>query len=940
MRKLLHIYFPLIFSIVMLIITQVSPILYAESFISYENLTMGAPEYDYVDLDTSNVDSSNPAYKGTHSNFTSQKYYDSIYDTLTEADYEVVVNNTENFVDSNSCNIDGSDPADKGSHGNFTAQQYADSFYDTLTEQNTGGADVWGITSSAFPSTATHSNYRYMGGTSPDIDNMKATKLHIRYSGTGTMAIALYTGGSLTNPTGATKRTEAYKVALSAGWNVIDVPDYDWPKNTVTWIGWCHGGGSVYYSSSSADAGDFQSARGRWSQTSPSNADETSSMPTNPGSGSFGSSWYAVYVEYEIVNYEMDLEVQWTNADYDETNEYLCIRTGSTNWGAEDIKVDVWTGSWTNMISDLAPNTWNNISISTYLTSSTLTIRFKGGTESNDMNKDSWDIECSLIHVWSFETNHELDLEIQWTDVNYTRANEELCIKTGTTGAEGIEVYVWNVTGSSWHLIFEDLRAGDWNNASVTDYLTSSTFTLRFLGGTETNDTNQDSWQIDCALLHTWMPAESAHANFTYMPPVPYANDTVTFDASASTSDYGYIISYEWYFGDSTSGTGMVVNKVYKGAGNYTVTLNVTDSEGAKDTASKSIMIVLRPENLVIDLYNQKGGQGPNEPSENFVPREIVVLTALVTYHGDPVEHKLVGFEVRNDIGELVLDRSNMTDANGLATINFTISGECLSGIFGTWSALAIVSVAEQMVNDTLTFKVRGILLDVYTQKPESYSGRGFDQPSDAFAPQEEVILYGEVHYDCEPIANKLVAFEVKGPAGEKIIYRSNLTDEHGIATISFRLASNATFGIYNVFATVEVLGQNTYDTLAFRVGWIIEILMIQTVDQNCNPQTVFKRGEQMYFNVTIHNIAFTSKMATLTIVIYDECGVPIGQVTPQHWSVPPETSVIFIIGLPIPKWAFLGVGNIYVNAYTDLPQFGGTPYCPETSTTFMITKP
>jgi len=903
-------------------------------------LTTGVPEYDYVDLDTSNVDSSNPADKGTHSNFTSQKYYDSIYDTLTEGDYEVVVNDTENFVDNNSCNMDGSDPADRGSHGNFTAQQYADSFYDTLTEENTGGADVWGITSSAFTSTSTHSNYRYMGGTSPDIDNMKVTKLHVRYSGTGTMAIALYTGGSLTNPTGATKRTEVYNVALSSGWNVIDVPDYNWSKNTITWIGWCHGGGSVYYSSSSADAGDFQSARGRWSQTTPSNADETSPMPTNPSSGSFGNSWFAVYVEYEILNYELDLEVQWTTADYDEANEYLCIRTGSTNWGSEDIKVDVWTGSWTNMISDLAPNTWNNISISTYLISSTLTIRFKGGTESNDMNEDSWDIECSLVHVWSFKTNHELDLEIQWTDVNYTRANEELCIKTGITGAEDIEVYVRNVTGSSWHLIFEDLSAGDWNNASVTDYLTSSTFTVRFLGGTETNDTNQDSWQIDCALLHIWTSTESAHASFTYMPPVPYVNDTVTFDASASTSDNGYIISYEWYFGDSTSGTGIVVNKVYEAAGNYTVTLTVTDSEGAKATASKSITVVVRPEGPVIDLYNQKGGQGPNEPSEDFAPREMVVLTALLTYYGEPVEYKLVGFEVRNAIGEVVLYRINMTDANGLATTNFTILGECLPEIFGTWTALAIVSVAEQTVSDTLTFKVRGPLLDVYTQKPEPYSGKGFDQLSDAFAPQEEVILYGEVHYDCEPVEGKLVAFEVKDPAGEKIIYRSNLTDEHGIATISFRLASNATFGTYNVLATVEVLGQQTYDTLTFKVGWIIEILMIQTVDEYCNPQTVFRRGEQMYFNVTVQNIAFTSKMTTLTVVVYDECGVPIGQAIPQHLLIPPETSSIFIIGLSIPKWAFLGVGSIYANAYTDLPQFGGTPYCPEISVTFMITKP
>jgi len=204
-------------------------------------------------------------------------------------------------------------------------------------------------------------------------------------------------------------------------------------------------------------------------------------------------------------NYELDLEVQWTTADYDETNEYLCINTGSTNWGDEDIKVDVWNttlGDWDNLISDLASNTWNNYSISGYLTSVNLTIRFLGGSESSDANQDSWDIECSLIHVWSTDTNYQLDLEIQWTNADYTRTNEELCIKTGTTDAEDIKVDVWN--GSAWVTLITDLNPTSWNNVSVSDYLTNSTFTIRFNGGNETDDTNPDSWNIDATLLHIW----------------------------------------------------------------------------------------------------------------------------------------------------------------------------------------------------------------------------------------------------------------------------------------------------------------------------------------------------------------------------------------------------------------------------------------------------
>ncbi|MFX0062256.1 MAG: Ig-like domain-containing protein [Candidatus Hermodarchaeota archaeon] len=54
----------------------------------------------------------------------------------------------------------------------------------------------------------------------------------------------------------------------------------------------------MYYSTSSSNAGDFQTARGRWSQSSPSNYDENTALPSSPGSGSFSNYWYAVYAKY------------------------------------------------------------------------------------------------------------------------------------------------------------------------------------------------------------------------------------------------------------------------------------------------------------------------------------------------------------------------------------------------------------------------------------------------------------------------------------------------------------------------------------------------------------------------------------------------------------------------------------------------------------------
>jgi hypothetical protein len=431
---------------------------------------------------------------------------------------------------------------------------------------------------------------------------------------------------------------------------------------------------------------------------------------------------------------------------------------------------------------------------------------------------------------------------------------------------------------------------------------------------------------------------EAPQANFKWIPLIPYVNENIMFDASLSTPGEGEIILYNWDFGDNTTATGVMVEKAYINPANYTITLTVTNSLGLNDTTSKTVTVLPKPEEIIIDLYNQRGGQGRNQASEDFAPGEIVELTALLTYHNEPVQYKPVSFEIRDAMDETVLYRSAMTDENGLAKVNFTIQAECLPKIFGTWTAFAISTVSEQVVSDTLTFKVSGPYLDVYTQHPDPYSGRGSNQPSDAYAPQEEVILYGEAHWNCEPIEYKFVTFEVRDPTGEAIDYRVNATDQHGITMVSFRLASNATFGIYTVFASVEILGKIANDTLTFRVGWIIENLEIITMDETGAIKTFFARGENVCFNLTAKNIAFTSRTVTFTIVAYDENDVPIGCVALHGVAIDPGICQIFIISIKIPNWAFVGTAYVYANAYTNFPKANGVPYCPEVFTLFTIT--
>jgi hypothetical protein len=147
---------------------------------------------------------------------------------------------------------------------------------------------------------------------------------------------------------------------------------------------------------------------------------------------------------------------------------------------------------------NLTANQWNNVSITDYLTSNQFTIQFLGETETGDSTEDTWEIDVAIIHIWIAE-NYEIDLEVQWTNVDYSETNEELCIYGGTMGSENLQVDVW--TGASWQNVIPNLNNG-WNNYTVSSYLTSSTFTIRFKGSNETADSIQDSWDIDATLLH------------------------------------------------------------------------------------------------------------------------------------------------------------------------------------------------------------------------------------------------------------------------------------------------------------------------------------------------------------------------------------------------------------------------------------------------------
>jgi hypothetical protein len=514
----------------------------------------------------------------------------------TSATVTVSAANTYNYVDNSASNVDSS--PGNGAHSNFTAQKYGpDSIFDTLTEQNTGGGSGSFGSSSGTSYTTVSANYMYGSVFTSPADTGGATLQNITWYGRGsftsgnakavlllhsTLAIvAVSNAGSFT--TTAAERTYTFASPPTISSNTQYVLMMIFSVSTRFYYG--------------------------LGNTSQGHLDTTNSYttPTNPTDATHNNNQYRIRAAYNkpSYNYELDQEEQWTNTNYHETNEELCISiigtnthsldatggymivgSGTPNWGSTSGTISFWikwdaiaNRPWgqhdnmetrfegANLVLDwgaagsLISGTtftsdswyfiaivWNEATNRLYLyvgdqnniptlndqntawTSTVSTvgvtqnnfIASKGGLEPTDGHGEDlryWNTDRTLLAIQS-----DYDIELTGSETNlrsYFKLNNNFDDigpnnNDGSSSGscsfspdvpfpglpeESIRVDVWN--GSSWQNVFASLTNG-WNNISVSTYLTSSTFTIRFKGSMETGDTTQDSLNIDAALLNVW----------------------------------------------------------------------------------------------------------------------------------------------------------------------------------------------------------------------------------------------------------------------------------------------------------------------------------------------------------------------------------------------------------------------------------------------------
>jgi len=331
------------------------------------------------------------------------------------------------FVDLNDSNVDSS--ADKGTQSNFTAQQSApDLICDRLTEVNSGGG--WSIVTlingESFEGNWPPTGWTATGGWNKETDYVHSGSYSADFDGGSS-------SGSLTTPNLDASDTDVIHVDF-------------WYRD-----GGCEAGEFRLYYYNDAGSWDLMSDLGTGSENQwihyQHNVTQSQYLISNfkirisaSGSGSSDDAYIddvTVKKEVDTTSYQLDLEEQWTNVNYTQPNQDLCIKAGSL--GSENLKVDLRNGgTWVNVatLTGLV-NGWKNVSVASYVTSSTLTIRFRGDSDGLDSVQDSWDIDAVLLaphpDLSFLSAQQESTIVVEWLQNGAIRClgqNLELTTKT------------------------------------------------------------------------------------------------------------------------------------------------------------------------------------------------------------------------------------------------------------------------------------------------------------------------------------------------------------------------------------------------------------------------------------------------------------------------------------------------------------------------------
>ena len=262
---------------------------------------------------------------------------------------------------------------------------------------------------------------------------------------------------------------------------------------------------------------------------------------------------------------------------------------------------------------------------------------------------DGKDNVYALYNKWVGGTNYLIyPKELNWTtlvvsnnwgnstEIASTLQGQQLQPRGVTVTTDSTVYLLWShYNGSKWDASYYSYQeanvnwhapiiAGSGLSATVRNsyFNTPSAFMYVYIDSQNTSDQKLVFKRFGV----TPTPNQPPIASFTYLPENPSVNQEITFDASSSSDPDGEIVKYEWDFGDEKKGEGKIVKHSYSKEGSYTVTLTVTDNEGAYAEKSLEVKVTKLPKFLTLPYldpnikiqqgwrYNAPIGPNPEDP--------------------------------------------------------------------------------------------------------------------------------------------------------------------------------------------------------------------------------------------------------------------------------------------------------------------------------------
>jgi hypothetical protein len=202
-------------------------------------------------------------------------------------------------------------------------------------------------------------------------------------------------------------------------------------------------------------------------------------------------------------------------------------------------------------------------------------------------------LEFTVDESFSEETNVVIRAQAADNATAFSTASFNLTNRPLTTASTPWSVPAWNSVGAKQQspdiaaVLQEVIDRDGWNpNNSVV---------LAISGSGHRTAEAYEGVAASAVLLHVEYssPApvnELPAANFAYSTSLL----TASFTDMSSDSD-GTIVTWLWDFGDNTSSTQASPGHTYDVAGSYTVSLTVTDDDGATHTTSEEVTVALPP---------------------------------------------------------------------------------------------------------------------------------------------------------------------------------------------------------------------------------------------------------------------------------------------------------------------------------------------------------